>query len=99
MIIILFLLLFAGSIQPGVIQLFNSSCKEEFVQAKTTEDLHLDFNETETSQPLVIYNTANETTSSGNQSSVVKVDKNQFAETVVDLILVLLQKANLSSNV
>jgi hypothetical protein len=36
----------------------------------------------------------------GNQSSIIQtVDKNQFAETVVDLLLDLLEKANLSRTV
>ncbi len=56
-------------------------------------------NETETSQPLVIYNNNNETMINGNQSSIQTVDKNQFAETVVDLLLDLLEKANLSRTV
>jgi hypothetical protein len=55
---------------------------------------YIDSNETETSQPLVIYNN-NETTINDNQT----VDKNQFAETVVDLLLDLLEKANLSRTV
>ncbi len=56
-------------------------------------------NETETSQSLVIYNNNNETTINGNQSSIQTIDKNQFAETVVDLLLDLLEKANLSRTV
>ncbi len=56
-------------------------------------------NETETSQSLVIYNNNNETTINDNQLSIEKVDKNQFAETVVDLLLDLLEKANLSRTV
>jgi hypothetical protein len=60
---------------------------------------YLDLNETETSQPLVIYNNHNETTINGNQTSIQKIDKNQFAETVVDLLLDLLEKANLSRTV
>ena len=35
----------------------------------------------------------------GNQSAVQQVDQNQFAETVVDLLLDLLEKANLSRTV
>ena len=54
-----------------------------------------DLNETEPSQPLVIYNNDNATAVSRNQT----VDKNQFAETVVDLLLDLLEKANLSRTV
>ncbi|CAF4454383.1 unnamed protein product, partial [Adineta steineri] len=66
----------------------------------------LDFNETEPSQPLVIYNNNNhndnnnnETIFNGNQSSIQTVDKKQFADTVVDLLLDLLEKANLSRTV
>lgn len=50
----------------------------------------VDFNETDVSQPLVIYNSNNETS---------LVPPNQFAETVVDLLLDLLEKANLSRTV
>ena len=60
---------------------------------------HVDLNETDTSQPLVIFNNNNETANNGNQSSIQTVDKNQFAETVVDLLLDLLEKANLSRTV
>jgi hypothetical protein len=59
----------------------------------------LDFNETEPSQALVIYNSNNETTIVGNHSSIEQVDRKQFAETVVDLLLDLLEKANLSRTV
>lgn len=47
----------------------------------------------------MIYNNHNETISHGNQSSIPPVDQNQFAETVVDLLLDLLEKANLSRTV
>ncbi|CAF2854190.1 unnamed protein product [Rotaria sp. Silwood2] len=98
MIIIVFFLLFVGNTHTGIIQVFNSSS----------------FNETEISQsPLVTYNNDNgtslndtgttlndnDTTLNDNQSSIHIVDKNQFAETVVDLLLDLLEKANLSRTV
>ncbi|CAF1589714.1 unnamed protein product [Rotaria sp. Silwood1] len=83
MIIIVFFLLFVGNTHTGIIQVFNSSS----------------LNETEISQPLVIYNNDNETASNDNQSSIQIIDKNQFAETVVDLLLDLLEKANLSRTV
>lgn len=47
----------------------------------------------------MIYNNHNETSVQGNQSSIPPVDQNQFAETVVDLLLDLLEKANLSRTV
>ena len=47
----------------------------------------------------MIYNNHNETIIHGNQSSIPPVDQNQFAETVVDLLLDLLEKANLSRTV
>ncbi|CAF0919310.1 unnamed protein product [Rotaria sordida] len=67
----------------GIIQVFNSS----------------NFNETEINESLVNNNNDNETTLNDNQSSIQIVDKNQFAETVVDLLLDLLEKANLSRTV
>ncbi|UJR09785.1 hypothetical protein I4U23_014012 [Adineta vaga] len=79
-IITFFLLVFTARIHSGLIPLFNSSTN---------------FNETEPSQPLVIYNNVNETAINGNQT----VDKKQFADTVVDLLLDLLEKANLSRTV
>ncbi|CAF1294609.1 unnamed protein product [Adineta steineri] len=89
-IIIFFLLLFTGHVHTGLIPSYNSS----------------NFNETEPSQPLVIYNNNNhndnnnnETIFNGNQSSIQTVDKKQFADTVVDLLLDLLEKANLSRTV
>ena len=54
----------------------------------------LDFNETESNEPVVIYNSNNETTVNGTDSIT-----NQFAETVVDLLLDLLEKANLSRTI
>lgn len=56
-------------------------------------------NETEYDQPLVINNTNTETILNESQSSIHTIDKNQFAETVVDLLLDLLEKANLSRTV
>ena len=96
------LLLLAGSIHTGILPLFNSTCTDEIVVryfSSLNYSFHLDSNETETSQPLVIYNNQNETSLHGNQSAIPAVDKNQFAETVVDLLLDLLEKANLSRTV
>ena len=72
--VIYILLLFAGRSHSGLLPSNVSS---------------VDFNETDVSPPLVIYNSNNET-------SLVP---NQFAETVVDLLLDLLEKANLSRTV
>lgn len=101
-IFFLLLLLFAGSIHTGILSIFNSTCTDEivcFFLLSWKYFVHLDSNETETSQPLVIYNNHNETILHGNQSAIPTVDKNQFAETVVDLLLDLLEKANLSRTV
>lgn len=86
--IIFILLLFAGRSHSGLIRSENSS---SFFSSLA------EFNETDVSPPLVIYNSNNETSPSQNQSLVI--DKNQFAETVVDLLLDLLEKANLSRTV
>ncbi|CAF1994073.1 unnamed protein product [Rotaria magnacalcarata] len=104
MIIVVFFLLFIGNIHTGIIQVFNSS----------------NFNETDTSEPVAIFNNYNDTVFNenettiienkmplvenqtilnDNQSSIEAIDKNQFTETVVDLLMDLLQKANLSRTI
>ena len=71
----------------------------QFLQSARLVSPRLAFNDTEASQPLVIYNSNNETMLNGSHPAVEQVDKNQFAETVVDLLLDLLEKANLSRTV
>ena len=47
----------------------------------------------------MIYNSSNETIFNDSQSSIQAIDRNQFAASVVDLLLDLLEKANLSRTV
>lgn len=84
LVILLLLLLCSNQIHTGLIQFFNSSST-------------IGFNETESNPGLVIFNDNH--TETNNQSSSPTVDKNQFAETVVDMLLDLLEKANLSRTV
>jgi hypothetical protein len=102
-IIIFFLLIFTTNIHTGVIQIFNSSSNKNSIQEKIYLNyiFFIDINNTETNQSLVIYNNNNnnQTMINGNQSLINSVDQNQFAETVVDLLLDLLEKANLSRTV
>jgi len=85
--------------------LFKSSIHQviKFYSRKNIFKLYIfiDIHNTETNQSLVIYNNNNnnQTMINGNQSLINPVDQNQFAETVVDLLLDLLEKANLSRTV
>jgi hypothetical protein len=100
-IIIFFLLIFTTSIHTGVIpQLFNSTSLNSIEENLFKLYIFIDINNPENNQSLVIYNdNNNETIIHDNQSLINSVDQNQFAETVVDLLLDLLEKANLSRTV
>ena len=99
MIILLLILLFVGHSRTGIIHVFNSSGKY-FLYSSFIECFNdLDFNETVTDQSMVLYNNDTETILNNSRLPIQTIDRNQFAETVVDLLLDLLEKANLSRTV